>query len=71
MALSIRLVTDLDFQEALASQARLRIFKNDHIVDSGCVVVRFDDRTVVVQSGVSELAYHSREDCEFFELRVK
>lgn len=69
MAINRRLTTDADFQEALERQLRMRVFKDDHIVDSGGVIVRFDDITVVIQSGVSDVAYHSRRDCEFFELK--
>jgi len=69
MALNIRLVTDQDFQDALDRQARIRVFKDDHIIDAGGLIVRFDSRTVVVQSGVGDLAYHDRSSCEFFELR--
>jgi len=69
MALNIRLTTDQDFQETLDRRASVRVFKDDHIVDAGGVIVRFDDRTVVVQSGVGDLAYHDRAACEFFELR--
>jgi hypothetical protein len=71
MAQSIRLLTDVDFQEAMERQARLRVFKNDHIIDTGGLIVRFDDRTIVVQAGVGDLAYHIRQECEFFELRKR
>jgi hypothetical protein len=71
MAQSIRLLTDLDFQEVMERQARLRVFKDDHIIDTGGVIVRFDDHTVVVQTGVSDLAYHARAACEFFEIRKR
>lgn len=71
MAQSIRLLTDPDFEEVMQRQSRLRVFKNDHIVDTGVIVVRFDSQTVVVQSGVGDLAYHSRGECEFFELRKR
>jgi len=71
MALNIRLLTDQDFEEAMQRQARLRVFKNDHIIDSNGIIVRFDNQLVVVQSGVGDLAYHSREACEFFELRKR
>jgi hypothetical protein len=71
MALNIRLLTDQDFEDAMQRQARLRVFKNDHIVDSNGIIVRFDDQTVVIQSGVGDLAYHARKDCEFFELRKR
>ncbi len=71
MALNIRLLTDQDLEDAMQRQARLRVFKNDHIIDSNGIIVRFDDRTVVIQSGVGDLAYHERKDCEFFELRKR
>lgn len=71
MAQSIRLLTDQDFQEAMERQARLRVFKDDHIIDTNGVIVRFDDQTVVVQAGVGDLAYHARAACEFFELRKR
>ncbi|QMV42821.1 hypothetical protein [Cohnella cholangitidis] len=71
MALSIRLLTDQDFEEAMQRQARLRVFKNDHIIDTNGIIVRYDSQTVVIQSGVGDLAYHSRGDCEFFELRKR
>jgi hypothetical protein len=71
MAQSIRLLTDSDFQEVMERQARLRVFKDDHIIDTGGVIVRFDDHTVVVQTGVGDLAYHTRAACEFFELRKR
>lgn len=67
MALNIRLITDQDFEEAMQRQARLRVFKNDHIVDTNGIIVRYDSQTVVVQSGVGDLAYHPRGNCEFFE----
>ncbi len=69
MALNIRSITDEDFQEALDKQALIRVFKDDHIIDSGGIIVRFDDRTVVIQTGVGDLAYHDRTVCEIFELR--
>jgi hypothetical protein len=71
MATTIRLLTDPDFEEAMRRQTRLRVFKNDHIIDTGGIIVRFDNRTVVVQSGVGDLAYHDRGECEFFELRKR
>ncbi|SFB62055.1 hypothetical protein SAMN05216312_12014 [Cohnella sp. OV330] len=71
MSINRRLFTDADFQEAMERQLRMRVFKNDHIVDSGGVILRFDDNTVVIQTSVSELAYHNRRDCEFFELKRK
>ncbi|MEK8126999.1 hypothetical protein WMW72_03650 [Paenibacillus filicis] len=69
MAQNRRLITDQDFQEALDSQRRIRVFKDDHVIDYGGLIIRFSDDTVVIQSGVSDLTYHSRNGCEFFEMR--
>ncbi|MFC5704292.1 hypothetical protein ACFPVX_23630 [Cohnella faecalis] len=66
-----RLLTEADFVEALERGARLRVFQDDHIVSTGGVIVRFDDSTVVVQSGVGDIDYLSRTDCEFFEMRSR
>ncbi len=71
MALNIRLSSDQDFEEAMQRQARIRVFKNDHMIDNNGIIVRFDGQTIVIQSGVGDLAYHSREACEFFELRKR
>lgn len=71
MSINRRLITDADFQEAMERQLRMRVFKDDHIADSGGIILRFDDNTVVIQSSVSELAYHDRRACEFFELKRK
>ncbi len=69
MATTRPLLTDADFQEALDRGFPVRVFRNDHMVESSSCLVRFDERTVVLQSGVADLAYHSRSDSEFFELR--
>ncbi|MNY73771.1 hypothetical protein D3C86_2126400 [compost metagenome] len=69
MARNQRLVTDADFQEVVDRQAVVRVFKDDHIVDSNAFVLRFSDTTVVVQTRVSELTYYDREACEFFEMK--
>jgi hypothetical protein len=71
MALYRRLVTNEDFEEAMERGFRLRVYKDDHIIDTGGVIVRFDDRTVVCQSSVSDVAYHERSACEFFEIRSR
>ncbi|BBH22905.1 hypothetical protein Back11_42500 [Paenibacillus baekrokdamisoli] len=71
MAQNIRLITDQDFHDALERQSILRVFKDDHIVDSGGVLVRFDDNLVVTQTSVSEVSYHSRNECEFFATRKR
>ncbi|CAG7625316.1 hypothetical protein ACFQI7_03360 [Paenibacillus allorhizosphaerae] len=66
-----KLVSDQDFQEAMERQAPIRVFQNDHVVDAGGIVIRFDEKFVVIQSGVSEIAYHSRTSCEFFSMRKR
>ncbi|MNF18281.1 hypothetical protein D3C80_2222760 [compost metagenome] len=47
----------------------VRIFEADQLVGSGGVVIRFDDQTIVIQRSVSEVDYHSRDNCEFFALK--
>ncbi|GAA3403706.1 hypothetical protein ACFFNY_03305 [Paenibacillus hodogayensis] len=69
MARNRRLTTEQDLQEAMDQEITIRVFRDDHMIDSGGVIIRFDDDIVVIQSGVSELAYHSRQLCEFFEMR--
>ncbi|RCX15358.1 hypothetical protein DFP94_11542 [Fontibacillus phaseoli] len=64
-----RLLTEQDFQEALDRQLRIRVFRNDHMVDNNTLIIRFTDETVITQTGVSELTYHSRRDSQFFELK--
>lgn len=71
MAINRRLVTDDDFQEAMDRQVGVRVFQNDHIVDTGVVISRFTDSFIVTQSGVSDVTYHSRSSCEFFEIRKR
>jgi hypothetical protein len=69
MAYTQKLFTDQEFAEAMERQSRIRVFQHDHVVGNGGVITRFDDTIVVIQSGVSDIAYHQRADCEFFELR--
>ena len=64
-----RLETDRDFEEALRRQTGVRVFRDDHIVEPRGLLVRFDERSVVLQSGVGDLTYHERSRCEFFELK--
>ncbi|UNK16457.1 hypothetical protein MNQ98_18335 [Paenibacillus sp. N3/727] len=63
------LITDQDFQEAADLQYKIRIFKDNHLIDSGTIVIRFTNETIITQSGISSLGYHKREECEFFEIR--
>ncbi|MBD2863964.1 hypothetical protein [Paenibacillus oceani] len=71
MARNRRLTTDRDFQEAMEGEVAIRVFQDDHMIDSGGIVIRFDDDIVVTQAGVSELAYHPRALCEFFEMKER
>ncbi|WP_248925175.1 hypothetical protein [Paenibacillus hamazuiensis] len=71
MAYNRRLETDQDFQEAMDRQVPIRVFQNDHVIDAGGIVIRFDDRTVIIQSGVGDVAYHSRAACEFFGMKKR
>ncbi|WP_042168370.1 hypothetical protein [Paenibacillus gorillae] len=71
MALNRRLTTDRDFEEAVQREIRVRVFQDDYIVTSSGIIIRFDEETAVVQSSVSEIAYHDRRTCEFFEVRKK
>lgn len=71
MAINRRLSTDLDFEEVLEQQQRIRVFQNNQLVDASSLVVRFDDSIIVTQSGVSDIAYHNRKECEFFVLRKR
>jgi hypothetical protein len=70
-AVNRRLVTDADLLDAMERQIGMRVFEDDHIVHSGGAIVRFDDRTVVIQASVSDLSYYNRGSCEFFELRKR
>ncbi len=70
-AVNRRLVTDFDLEDAMQRQAGIRVFEDDHIVHSGGSILRFDERTVVIQAGVSDLAYFTRGKCEFFELKIR
>ncbi|MFD0695681.1 hypothetical protein ACFQZT_16390 [Paenibacillus sp. GCM10027628] len=71
MARNHRLITDIDFQEAIDRNASVRVFKDDHIVDSNAVILRFSETTVVVQTQVSDLTYYDRNACEFFEMKKR
>ncbi|MCA0757384.1 hypothetical protein KP806_20200 [Paenibacillus sp. N4] len=69
MAINRRLGSDRDFEEMIEKQLRIRVFQNNQIIDAGSVVVRFDDNVIVTQSGIGDISYHSRQDCEFYELK--
>lgn len=69
MPINRRLITDQDFSEALERHLCVRVFQDDQLIGSGGTIVRFDDQMIVVQSSVSDLAYHPRKQCEFFEVK--
>ncbi|AHV97206.1 hypothetical protein [Paenibacillus sabinae] len=69
MPINRPLITDGDFQEAMQRQLPVRVFQDDHLINSGATIVRFTDTDVIIQSRVSDLTYYSRRDCEFFEVR--
>lgn len=71
MAINRRLNSDRDFEEVIAQQLRIRVFENNQLIDSSSLVVRYDDNIIVTQSGVSDIAYHNRKECEFFVLRKR
>ncbi|WP_274361356.1 hypothetical protein [Paenibacillus thermotolerans] len=71
MAGNRRLITDQDFQEAMLNETGIRVFRDDHVVDAGVVIIRFDDSVVVTQSGVSDISYHDRRECDFFEMNKR
>lgn len=69
MPVNRELLTDADFQEAAESKHRIRVFKGDHLIDASTHIVRFTPDTVITQSDVSDMTYHPRRECQFFELR--
>jgi hypothetical protein len=71
MAQNRRLVTEQDFKEAMERELRIRVFQDDHVVNSNCIISRFDEHQIVIQSGVSDFAYYAREQCEFFEMKKR
>lgn len=66
-----RLESEADFAEVLENARSIRVFKNDQMVEARALIVRFDDHLIVTQSSVSDIAYHDREACEFYEIRKR
>jgi hypothetical protein len=66
-----KLETDQDFQEAMDRNVRIRIFQDDHIIEAGGLIIRFDEQLVVTQTGVGDIAYHRRDSCEFFGMKKR
>ncbi|MWV43149.1 hypothetical protein GRF59_05855 [Paenibacillus sp. HJL G12] len=69
MATTRELLTDADFQEAEQKKMPIRVFRDDHLIDALTYIVRFTDTTIITQSDVSDMTYHSRRECQFYELR--
>ncbi|GIQ68880.1 hypothetical protein DUZ99_19275 [Xylanibacillus composti] len=69
MARTRKLLTDDDFQEAMNKQFAVRVFEHDHLISAGGRIIRFDDNQVVIQQSISDIAYHARASCDFFETR--
>jgi ribosome maturation factor RimP len=66
-----KLETEDDFQEAMDREIRIRIFQDDHVIEAGGIIVRFDDELVVTQTGVGDITYHRRNACEFFGMKKR
>lgn len=69
MATVRKLITDPDFQEAMDRKLPIRVFEDNHLIESGTIVLRFTGDTVITQKSVSDVSYHNRELCQFFELK--
>ncbi|MEC0242336.1 hypothetical protein P4H66_21240 [Paenibacillus dokdonensis] len=69
MATIQELLTDADFQEAEQKKLPIRVFRDDHLIDSLTYVIRFTDTTIITQKDVSDMTYHSRKECQFYELK--
>ncbi|MGZ7442891.1 hypothetical protein [Paenibacillus oralis] len=69
MPITRELFTDADFQEALDRKQRVRVFRDDHLIENNTQIIRFTEETIITQSGVSDITYHPRRECQFFEIR--
>ncbi|MCJ8014828.1 hypothetical protein MUG84_24395 [Paenibacillus sp. KQZ6P-2] len=69
MATIRELLTEADFQEAEQKKLPIRVFRDDHLIDALTYIIRFTDTTIVTQSDVSDMTYHSRRESQFYELR--
>lgn len=69
MAYTRRLASTQDFTEAMENKNTIRVFQDNHVVASGGTISRIDDKTIVIQAGVSELHYYQKDVCEFFEIK--
>ncbi|MFU1796008.1 hypothetical protein ACM1RC_19275 [Paenibacillus azoreducens] len=69
MATIRELLSDADFAEAERRKLPIRVFRDDLLIDSATYIIRFTDTTIITQSDVSDVTYHSRRECQFYELR--
>lgn len=69
MATIRELLTEADFQEAEDRKLPIRVFRDDHLIDALTYIVRFTDTMIITQSDVSDMTYHSRRECQFYELK--
>jgi hypothetical protein len=69
MPITRELLTDADFEEAAQRKPHIRVFRDDHMIDSNTIVIRYTDETIITQSGVSDVTYHPRRECQFYEIR--
>ncbi|MCM3703085.1 hypothetical protein [Paenibacillus macerans] len=69
MPITRELFTDADLQEALDRKQRVRVFRDDHLIENNTQIIRFTEETIITQSGVSDITYHPRRECQFFEIR--
>ncbi|MBE9913960.1 hypothetical protein G8C92_07915 [Paenibacillus donghaensis] len=69
MATIRELLSDADFEEAERKKLPIRVFRDDLLIDSATYIIRFTDNMIITQSDVSDVTYHSRRECQFYELR--
>lgn len=69
MAYNQKLITDSDLQQTMDRNIRIRVFQDDKMVDSNALIIRFTDDLVVTQSSLSDIMYHDRARCDFFEMK--
>lgn len=71
MAIVRKLITDQDLQQAMDKKIPIQVFENNHLIETGTTVLRFTSDTVITQKSVSDVSYHNRDHCQFFELKRK
>ncbi|MGN7356379.1 hypothetical protein ACTHPF_03370 [Paenibacillus sp. SAF-054] len=69
MATVRELLSEADFEEAEQRKLPIRVFRDDHLIDAMTYIVRFTDTTIITQKDVGDMTYHSRRECQFYELK--